>query len=217
MVCPCKKTKNSQSWYLLGPVTRFQIVNEHVPYEVAQQPVSAFRTKGESLNPTAEELKVVCSKTVCMTKVRVHVLSRSLTLGRAENSAAISPQQDYCSPQSPMMRPASMNSSQSSRNCWEKLTSPSFPIDAASGMKVDSTGKPCTHVHPPASSPILNELPGLTDTKSVCTASTLIPHSRCTILPPSIQCATSTTFHSTSLIPRSRMMASSSTSSPTVP
>ncbi|CAG8206778.1 unnamed protein product [Penicillium salamii] len=52
-----------KSWYLLGPMTRFQIVNEHVPYEVAQQPVSAFRTKGESLNPTAEELKVVCSKT----------------------------------------------------------------------------------------------------------------------------------------------------------
>ncbi|KAJ5882388.1 uncharacterized protein N7529_001060 [Penicillium soppii] len=52
-----------KSWYLLGPVTRFQIVGEHVPYEVAQQPVSAVRISGETLNPLAEELKVVCSKT----------------------------------------------------------------------------------------------------------------------------------------------------------
>jgi hypothetical protein len=53
-----------QSWYLLGPVTRFQVVGEHVEYEVAQQPVSAVRISGEALNPVAEELEVVCAKTV---------------------------------------------------------------------------------------------------------------------------------------------------------
>lgn len=56
---------SSQSWYLLGPVTRFQNVGEHVEYEIAQQPIYAVRTSGDALNPTAEELKVFCAKSVC--------------------------------------------------------------------------------------------------------------------------------------------------------
>lgn len=53
-----------QSWYLLGPVTRFQNVGEHADYEIAQQPIYAVRTGGDSLNPSAEHLKVFCAKTV---------------------------------------------------------------------------------------------------------------------------------------------------------
>ncbi|KAJ5248858.1 hypothetical protein N7468_000309 [Penicillium chermesinum] len=52
-----------KSWYLLGPVTKFQKVGEHVDYEIAQQPIYAIRTGGDSLNPTAAELKVFCAKT----------------------------------------------------------------------------------------------------------------------------------------------------------
>lgn len=39
-------------------------MGEHVDYEVAQQPIYAVRTSGDTLNPTAEELKVFCAKTV---------------------------------------------------------------------------------------------------------------------------------------------------------
>jgi len=53
-----------QSWYLLGPVTRFQNVGEHHDYEVAQQPIYAVRTSGDTVNPTAEELKVFHVETV---------------------------------------------------------------------------------------------------------------------------------------------------------
>lgn len=56
--------KASQSWYLLGPVTRFQVVGEHVDYEVAQQPISAVRVSGATKCPGAEDLKVMCAKTV---------------------------------------------------------------------------------------------------------------------------------------------------------
>ncbi|KAJ5376528.1 hypothetical protein N7509_013414 [Penicillium cosmopolitanum] len=52
-----------KSWYLLGPVTRFQTVGEHVDYEVAQHPIYAVRISGDALNPTAEELKVFSTKT----------------------------------------------------------------------------------------------------------------------------------------------------------
>ncbi|KAJ5203874.1 uncharacterized protein N7498_004753 [Penicillium cinerascens] len=53
----------NKSWYLLGPVTRFQNVGEHHDYEFAQQPIYAVRTSGDALNPTAEELKVFHAKT----------------------------------------------------------------------------------------------------------------------------------------------------------
>lgn len=52
-----------KSWYLLGPVTRFQVVGEQVDYEVAQHPIYAVRTFGDDLNPTADELKVFSAKT----------------------------------------------------------------------------------------------------------------------------------------------------------
>ncbi|GLI80805.1 hypothetical protein PoHVEF18_009162 [Penicillium ochrochloron] len=52
-----------KSWYLLGPVTRFQKIGEHVDYEVAQEPVYAVRLSGDTLNPLAEELKVFHAKT----------------------------------------------------------------------------------------------------------------------------------------------------------
>jgi hypothetical protein len=49
---------------LLGPVTRFQKVGEHVDYEIAQQSIYAVRLSGEALNPIADELKVFNVKTV---------------------------------------------------------------------------------------------------------------------------------------------------------
>ncbi|KAH8431388.1 uncharacterized protein LDX57_009051 [Aspergillus melleus] len=53
-----------KSWYLLGPVTRFQTVGEQVEYEVAQQPILASRISGDALFPEADEIQVVCAKTV---------------------------------------------------------------------------------------------------------------------------------------------------------
>lgn len=53
-----------QSWYLLGPVTRFQTVGDKVEYEVAQQPILAFRASGDATFPSADEIQVVCAKTV---------------------------------------------------------------------------------------------------------------------------------------------------------
>jgi hypothetical protein len=39
-------------------------VDEHVDYEIAQHPIYAVRTSGDTLNPTPEELKVFSTKTV---------------------------------------------------------------------------------------------------------------------------------------------------------
>ncbi|KAJ5127694.1 hypothetical protein N7448_008473 [Penicillium atrosanguineum] len=58
-----RKAVFNKSWYLLGPVTKFQTVGEHYEYEHAQQPIYVVRTSGDALNPTAEELKVFHSKT----------------------------------------------------------------------------------------------------------------------------------------------------------
>ncbi|KAE8354757.1 hypothetical protein BDV28DRAFT_155925 [Aspergillus coremiiformis] len=52
-----------KSWYLLGPVTKFQNVGEKFEYEIAQQPVLAFRTSGDSPLPEPGEFQVICSKT----------------------------------------------------------------------------------------------------------------------------------------------------------
>ena len=49
---------------MLGPVTKFQKVGEHVDYEIAQQPIYAIRTGGDGLNPSADEVKVYSAKTV---------------------------------------------------------------------------------------------------------------------------------------------------------
>jgi hypothetical protein len=57
-------TKILQSWYLLGPVTRFLTVGEKVDYEVGQLPIYAVRVSGETKIPVAEELKVFSAKTV---------------------------------------------------------------------------------------------------------------------------------------------------------
>jgi hypothetical protein len=48
-------------------------VGEHVPYEVAQQSISAVRISGDSLNPTPEELKVVLVKTVCSIQTKCDI------------------------------------------------------------------------------------------------------------------------------------------------
>lgn len=132
-----------QSWYLLGPVTRFQVVGEHVPYEVAQQPISAVRTSGEASNPVAEELKVVCAKTVRLLQVKCEVPSNDRATYRVKNCVAISPRLDSSFPLSPTMLPVSMNSSQSLRSCLAKSTSLSYRIVVASAMKAGSTGRLC--------------------------------------------------------------------------
>ncbi|KAJ5757359.1 uncharacterized protein N7511_006053 [Penicillium nucicola] len=72
-----------KSWYLLGPVTRFQKVGEHVQYEIAQQSISAVRTSGDGLNPTFEELTVVCAKT----EVRSHVTPTGLLFSTIADDA----------------------------------------------------------------------------------------------------------------------------------
>ncbi|GAB1206965.1 hypothetical protein APSETT445_005668 [Aspergillus pseudonomiae] len=51
------------SWYLLGPVTKFQNVGEKIEYEIAQQPILAFRVSGTSPLPEPGEFQVVCAKT----------------------------------------------------------------------------------------------------------------------------------------------------------
>ena len=133
-----------QSWYLLGPVTRFQVVGEHVPYEVAQQPISAVRTSGETLNPVAEELKVVCTRTVRVVQVKREVPSNNYTTVRVKNCVAISLRLDSSFQLSPTMLPVSMSSSQTLKSCSAKSTSLSYRIVVASAMKAGSTGKPCT-------------------------------------------------------------------------
>ena len=54
-----------ESWYLLGPVTRFQTIGHKVEYEVGQQPISASRVSGETTFPGPEDIEVVCTDTVC--------------------------------------------------------------------------------------------------------------------------------------------------------
>lgn len=54
-----------QSWYLLGPVTRFKIVGEKVDYEVAQVPILAFRNSGDTLFPGPDDMQVIRADTVC--------------------------------------------------------------------------------------------------------------------------------------------------------
>ncbi|KAF7616592.1 hypothetical protein AFLA_004651 [Aspergillus flavus NRRL3357] len=52
-----------KSWYLLGPVTKFQNVGEKNEYEIAQQPILAFRASGSSPLPEPGEFQVICGKT----------------------------------------------------------------------------------------------------------------------------------------------------------
>lgn len=80
-----------QSWYLLGPVTRFQVVGEHVSYEIAQRSVSAVRTSGETLNPVDEELKVVCAKTVRVIQMKCEVPSKHCYLQGKELRSHLTP------------------------------------------------------------------------------------------------------------------------------
>lgn len=187
-----------QSWYLLGPVTRFQVVGKHVPYEVAQQPVSAVRTSGEALNPVAEELKVVCVETVRVSQVKCQVPSNNSATYGARNYAATSPQLDSSSQLSPMMLPVSMNSSQSSRSCSVKSTSLSYRTVVASATKAGSTGRPWS-----------------TDIKSVYTANTPTHPFPNTTRRPSTPYATSTIFHSILQTRTSQMMVYSCISFPT--
>ncbi|KAL6236037.1 hypothetical protein BDW75DRAFT_124407 [Aspergillus navahoensis] len=52
-----------KSWYLLGPLTRFQNVGEAVTYEIAQQPIQAVRRTGKRQLPVSEEIQVTCADT----------------------------------------------------------------------------------------------------------------------------------------------------------
>ncbi|CEL01716.1 hypothetical protein ASPCAL01295 [Aspergillus calidoustus] len=65
-----------KSWYLLGPLTRFITVGETVSYEIAQQPILAVRSSGESDLPVSEEIQVVCADTE--TPLRHHVTPTGL-------------------------------------------------------------------------------------------------------------------------------------------
>lgn len=53
-----------QSWYLLGPVTRFLTVGEEVHYEIAQKKICAVRTSAGTDFPGIEDIKVICVETV---------------------------------------------------------------------------------------------------------------------------------------------------------
>ncbi|KAJ5180183.1 hypothetical protein N7492_003393 [Penicillium capsulatum] len=74
-----------KSWYLLGPVTKFQKVGEHVDYEIAQQLIYVARTSGEDLNPSAGELKVYNAKTD--KEVRSHVTPTGLLFSTISDEA----------------------------------------------------------------------------------------------------------------------------------
>ncbi|KAJ5556967.1 hypothetical protein N7494_000882 [Penicillium frequentans] len=74
-----------KSWYLLGPVTRFQTVGEHVEYEVAQTPIYAIRTGGDGLNPGRDNLKVFCAKTD--KELRCHVTPTGLLFSTISDDA----------------------------------------------------------------------------------------------------------------------------------
>ncbi|KAJ5712662.1 hypothetical protein N7493_009130 [Penicillium malachiteum] len=74
-----------KSWYLLGPVTRFQTVGEHVDYEIAQQPIYAMRTGGDSLNPGPSDLKVFCTNTD--KELRCHVTPTGLLFSTISEKA----------------------------------------------------------------------------------------------------------------------------------
>ena len=72
-VCACQKKKKKkiswlsntiQSWYLLGPVTRFLTVGDKVYYEIAQKSIYAVRTAENSEFPGVEDIKVACAETV---------------------------------------------------------------------------------------------------------------------------------------------------------
>ncbi|KAL4905301.1 hypothetical protein BDW74DRAFT_153391 [Aspergillus multicolor] len=52
-----------KSWYLLGPLTRFQAFGDVVEYEIAQQPIQAVRCTGEGKMPVADEIEVTCADT----------------------------------------------------------------------------------------------------------------------------------------------------------
>lgn len=134
-----------QSWYLLGPVTRFQIVGEHHDYEFAQQPIYAVRTSGDTLNPTAEELKVFHAKTVRIRNRSLIVVYSHATIYRAKKSAAISLQPVCSSPPLAMMPLAFTSSSLRSRSSWQRWTLPDCLISAASNTKAASIGRPCMY------------------------------------------------------------------------
>ncbi|KAK1149823.1 hypothetical protein N8T08_003374 [Aspergillus melleus] len=74
-----------KSWYLLGPVTRFQNVGEQVEYEVAQQPILASRVSGEARFPEADEIQVVCVKTE--RSLRCHVTPTGLVFATLSDEA----------------------------------------------------------------------------------------------------------------------------------
>ncbi|KAH8695131.1 hypothetical protein BGW36DRAFT_360841 [Talaromyces proteolyticus] len=48
-----------KSWYLLGPVTRFLVVNERVSYEIAQKDIHVYRISKTSEFPGPGDLRVV--------------------------------------------------------------------------------------------------------------------------------------------------------------
>jgi hypothetical protein len=62
----------NKSWYLLGPVTRFLTIGEKVEYEIAQQSVLAFRSRGDATFPGPDEIQVVCVRTVRSAQVPAH-------------------------------------------------------------------------------------------------------------------------------------------------
>ncbi|KAE8323963.1 hypothetical protein BDV39DRAFT_217453 [Aspergillus sergii] len=65
-----------KSWYLLGPVTKFQNVGEKIEYEIAQQPILAFRASGSSPLPEPGEFQVICAKTE--SPLRYHITPTGL-------------------------------------------------------------------------------------------------------------------------------------------
>ena len=72
-----------KSWYLLGPVTRFQTIGQKVEYEVGQQPILASRVSGDDDFPGPDDIEVVCKDTVCAVSSGTVDVVR-YTVGRAQ-------------------------------------------------------------------------------------------------------------------------------------
>ncbi|KAL4945143.1 hypothetical protein BDV06DRAFT_219675 [Aspergillus oleicola] len=74
-----------QSWYLLGPLTRFQTVGEVVRYEIAQQTIQAVRSAGDAHMPVSNEIQVTCADT--KTPLRHHVTPTGLVFTTLSDDA----------------------------------------------------------------------------------------------------------------------------------
>ncbi|KAE8151240.1 hypothetical protein BDV25DRAFT_171620 [Aspergillus avenaceus] len=80
-----RKSVFMKSWYLLGPVTKFRTVGEKIAYEIAQRPILAFRTSGNTPFPSSDEFSVICAETE--TPLRYHITPTGLIFSTISTEA----------------------------------------------------------------------------------------------------------------------------------